>query len=790
MKKLTLSALMLVMALAVFAGPRKQLFNSDWTFMLADIPDAKNVDYDMRSAANLWRQVTLPHDWSVEFKFDKDSPSGNDGGYLPTGTGWYRKTLNIAKVDASKKIQLYFEGAYMSSDVYVNGEKAGTNAYGYSSFFVDITPYIKAGKNIIAVRVDNSRQKNCRWYSGSGIYRNVWLMETDKAHVADWGVQITTPDLTTAVVKTTVVNEDDATRSLDVKTTVAGNTQTTAVTLKAGESMVVDHTFNVPDAKVWSPETPNLYNADIVVAENGKTIDSMVERFGFRTIGWSATDGFRLNGKPVLLNGSCVHHDNGILGAAAYDRAEYKRVELLKDAGFNAVRTSHNIPSETFLRACDEIGLLVIDEAFDGWRDKKNDHDYHELFDANWQADLDVMLYRDRNHPSIICWSIGNEVIERDKIEVVTTAHKLASRCRLVDPTRPVTSALACWGMLWETYDPLAAEHDIVGYNYMIHESEKDHERVPERVMWQTESYPNDAWSNFRKAKDHSYIVGDFVWTGMDYIGESGIGRWYYEGDVEGEHYHRPLYPWHASYCGDIDLTGLRKPISHYRSMLWNEDGEQLYIAVKEPDGYKGKIKTTLWGTWPTFESWNWPGHEGKNIDVEVYSHYPVVRLYLDDKLVGEKSVEQMKAVFTMPYTPGTLRVEGINNGSVAETKTLKTAGETADIRVVADRTAIAADGQDLSFVVIEILDAEGNVIPVADNALTVTVSGTAVLQALGNGDIKDEDAYFDNTHHVWNGRALAVVRSNGKRGKAVVKVKADGINGKSVVKTVNISTK
>lgn len=523
------------------------------------------------------------------------------------------------------------------------------------------------------------------------------------------------------------------------------------------------------------------------VKENGRTIDSVNQPFGFRTIDWSATDGFRLNGKPVLLNGGCVHHDNGILGAAAFDRAERRKAEMLKAAGFNAVRTSHNIPSEAFLDACDELGLLVIDEAFDGWRDAKNDYDYHLLFD-DWAAkDVAAMVTRDRNHPSIICWSIGNEIIERKKPQAVRDASMLAGVCRAIDPTRPVTQALASWDAAWEIYDPLAAEHDIVGYNYMIHKAEGDHERVPSRVMMQTESYPNDAWQNYRMAKDHSYVIGDFVWTAIDYIGESGIGRWYYEGDVEGEHYHRPLYPWHAAYCGDVDLTGLRKPISHYRSMLWNEDGEKLYMAVREPDGYNGRVKTTLWGTWPTFASWNWPGHEGKPIEVEVYSRYPKVRLYQNGKLAGEKAASEMKATFTLDYAPGTLLAEGIDGDKVMETVSLETAGDVADLRLTADRDTIDADGQDLSFIVIECIDSKGRNVPVADNLLTVSTDGPVRLAGLGNADIKDEDPYFDNTHRAWKGRALAVVRNDGDTGPATVCVTAETGNGGTINREITI---
>ncbi len=774
------TGLALAMTLSVGAAERKTSINDGWTFSLDADSTAVAVGFD----DSAWRVVNLPHDWSVEQRFDRNAPAGNDGAYLPTGTGWYRTGLNLPAESVGKKLQLYFEGAYMKSDVYVNGQRAGGHPYGYSSFFVDITPYIKAGENTVVVKVDNSMQKNCRWYSGSGIYRNVWLLETDKVHIANYGVRIITPDLRTAVVKTAVVNESGSDRNFEIKTVIDGQVKVSPCLLKAGESKEVEQKFDIAGAKPWSPDSPELYTAIVGLEENGRQIDELTQRFGFRTIEWSAEDGLKLNGEAILLNGGCAHHDNGIAGAAAYDRAERHRVEQLKEAGFNAVRTSHNIPSETFLDACDEIGLLVIDEPFDGWREKKNDKDYHLLFDDNWQTDLDIMLMRDFNHPSIFCWSIGNEVIERDKIEVVTTARKMAARCHEIDPTRPVTSALACWGRDWTTYDPLAEAHDIVGYNYMIHESESDHRRDPSRVMIQTESYPKDAWSNYRKVKDHSYIIGDFVWTALDYLGESGIGRWYYDGDVPGEHYHRPLYPWHAAYCGDIDLTGLRKPISHYRDMLWNEDSEHLYIAVREPDGYKGKINTTLWGTWPTFESWNWPGHEGKEIEVEVYSHYPSVRLYLDDDFIGEKNTEELKATFKLPYRAGTLRAEGMENGRVAEQRILKTAGEVAAIRLTPDRKELAANSGDLSYIVIELVDKDGNVVPTADNQLRVSVTGNATLLALGNADIKDEDPYFDNNHKAWKGRALAILRSSGQRGKATVKATSPGLAGKTVTIT------
>ena len=732
MKQFIFSLGALLIAITAFGAnhgiTRKLLFDADWQFS----QDSIN-----------WRAVNLPHDWSIEGDFDKDAPAGHDGAYLPTGKGWYRKQFRVESIEfREKKLRLYFEGVYMNAEVYVNGQKAGGHPYGYSSFFVDITPYAKIGQNEIEVRVDNSQQKNCRWYSGSGIYRHVWLMTTGKRYIDEWSVSVSTPDIHHVEINAEVVMEN-------------------------GSRKPVSKQINVEQPRLWSPEDPYLYHTTIE-AEG----DVVPVTYGIRTIEFSAEKGLLLNGKSIVLNGGCVHHDNGILGASAFDAAEYRRVRLLKESGFNAIRTSHNPPSETFLRACDELGLLVIDEAFDGWRDKKNTYDYSTLIDKWWQEDIKAMVLRDRNHPCVFCWSTGNEVIERKKIEVVKTAHNLNTLCRQLDPQkRPVTSALCAWDPEWDIYDPLAAEHDIVGYNYMIHKSQSDHERVPSRVMVQTESYSRDTWRNYRKVQDEPWVIGDFVWTAIDYLGESGIGRWYYEGEPAKEPWEAPMFPNHAAYCGDIDLAGQRKPISHYRSMLWNKDGEQLYMAVREPDGYYGKIKTTMWSVWPTYESWTWPGHEGKNIDVEVYSHYPKVRLYLNEQLIGEKEVAQGMATFTLPYQSGTLRAVGGE-----ETVSLKTANEAKSIRLTADRTTLKADGQDLAFITVELTDGKGIVNLTANNELTASVSGNATLMGFGNADIKDCDRYTDNTHKAWKGRALLVVRSTGKKGKATILVQGKGI--------------
>ena len=775
------------------------LFDQGWTFALGDHPEAATPEFDDKK----WRKLDLPHDWSVEGTVDKNAPSGNDGGYFPTGIGWYRKTFTLNKADRNKLIGLYFEGVYMNSEVYVNGKSVGKYPYGYSSFHYDITPYInKEGKNTVAIRVDNSAQKNCRWYSGSGIYRHVWLTAKNPVHFKHWGTFITTPevvagDSSTVNVQTVVVNHSDRERILSVDISIKGETNdngpysqdhSCTVRLKPHEEKVVSKAFKVFDAKLWSPESPALHQAKLTI---GRLEDTITQTFGIRKVEYSAEKGLLLNGKPIELNGGCLHHDNGPLGAASYDRAEERKVELMKAAGFNAARTAHNLPSPAFLDACDRLGMLVIDEAFDGWRESKTKHDYSTLFDEWWSRDIDAMVLRDRNHPSIICWSIGNEVIERKKIEVVTTAQKLADRIRLNDNTRPITSALAAWDSDWEIYDPLAAVHDIVGSNYMIHKSEDDQERVPDRVMWQTESYPRDAFSNWAKVADHPYIIGDFVWTSIDYLGESGIGRWYYKGESEGEHYHRNQFPWHGAYCGDIDLTGWRKPISHYRNLL-HTGNEKLYMAVREPNGYWGEIKETLWSVWPTWESWNWPGHEGKTIEVEIYSRYPSIRLYLNDKLIAERPTtrkEEFKAIIPMPYQEGTLKAVGIENGQEMESTTLATAGEAENILLIPDRTVLQSDGQDLCYVTVELNDSEGRRNPNAENELTFSLKGAGEIIAVDNANLKDCTPYTSLTRKAWKGRAMVIIKTRRNAGNITLQATSPGLkNNKVTVRSVRTS--
>ena len=726
--------------------------------------------------------VDLPHDWDIFTVSDPETgATGTGGGWYHAGKGEYKKSF---KTPDAEIVKLHFEGVYQKAEVFVNGQKAGQHGYGYTPFTIDITSFLYKGKkqtNEVVVKVNNSEQPNCRWYSGSGIYRHVWLETMPALHIAENGIFVTTPEVTadkaTVNVEVTVENESDRERAATVvihgtqlKTSLS---ELLPVKVPAHGTKSVTATFTVQNPELWSTDNPNLYEAAVELKEMMKdeNIDRQTAKYGIRSFSFDAERGFVLNGQPVLINGACVHHDDGILGSMAFDAAEIRKVRLMKDAGFNLIRTSHNPSTRAFLDACDSIGMLVIDEAFDGWRTQKNPHDYSTLIDSCYREDTHAMVLRDRNHPSIISWSIGNEVIERKDIRVVTTARQLKRAILEVDNTRPVTEALCAWDRDWEIYDPHAEVLDVVGYNYMIFKHATDHQRDPKRIMWQTESYPRDAFRNWAYVNDFPYIVGDIVWTGLDYLGESGIGRNYYEGERPGESFAPGGQPdWHGTYCGDVDVTGWRKPISHYREMLWsNKPG--LYMAVKEPNGYHGNIKETMWSVWPTWESWTWPGWEGKTVDVEVYTKASEVTLYLNDKQIGKEKVgrdTQFKAVFHVPYEAGTLRAE-----ADGKSVTLSTAGEPARLRLTPDKKTVKADGQDLAFVTVEVVDSKGNVCPEAAIPCEAFVKGQGQLMSFGTADMKDREPYTSPKVTTWKGRAMLVVRSSQKGGKIQVNVKS-----------------
>ena len=780
MKKILITTMLVIAAISVSAQrlrvgelgsgmTKKQLFDFGWQF----------------THNGKTQSVDLPHDWDIfEGPNAGKGATGTGGGWFEAGKGEYRKKFRVESLELRDKlVKLHFEGVYQKAEVYVNGQKAGQHHYGYTPFTVDVTPYLYKDKreNEVVVKVDNSEQPNCRWYSGSGIYRHVWLETMPTLHIAENGIFITTPkvnaDKAQVQVDVTVQNESQADRNATV---VVGSAQL-MVAVKAGESKTVSTTIFVKNPHLWSPESPTLYEAKVELKEAGTVIDNATAKYGIRSFSFDVENGFMLNGKKVLINGACVHHDDGVLGAMAFDDAEIRKVRQMKEAGFNLIRTSHNPTTRAFLDACDSLGMLVIDEAFDGWRTQKNPYDYSTVIDSCYREDIRAMVQRDRNHPSVISWSIGNEVIERKDIRVVYTARQMKQAILEWDQTRPVTEALCAWDNDWEIYDPHAEVLDVVGYNYMIFKHASDHERDPKRIMWQTESYPRDAFKNWAVVNDFPYVVGDIVWTGLDYLGESAIGRYYYEGEKPGEHWFDGGFPeWHGAYCGDVDITGWRKPISHYREMLWNKD-TPLYMAVKEPNGYYGDIKTTMWSVWPTWESWTWPGWEGKPIEVEVYTKAPEVKLYLNDQLIDTKQVSretEFKAVFTVPYKAGTLRAE-----ADGKSVTLKTAGEPARLRLTPDRTVMAADGQSLTFVTVEVIDKNGWVCPNTPIDCEAIVKGQGQLLAFASADLKDTEPYTSPHVKTWKGRALLVVRSTQQKGSVSVSIK-------SSLPTANLSLK
>jgi beta-galactosidase len=769
---------------------QRRNLSRNWHFHLSDT----NASRWEKPDESQWRILDLPHDWSIELPRDPKNISGTSGGYFPMGHGWYHKTLTLDESWQDKKIFVEFEGVYMNASVWLNHHCLGRHPYGYTSFKFDLTPYIDwSGTNTLKVYVDNTHQLNSRWYSGSGIYRPVWLMVANPVHVAHWGVYITTPEISdefaTVNLRTLIENESTEEKTVMLRTHIIAPDGSRVGTLEddaiigIGSHQEFQVELLVPKPHLWSPESPQLYQAETEIILNGTIADMETTIFGIRRIEFNAEKGFLLNGESVLLKGGCVHHDNGILGAASYPRSEERKVELHKASGYNAIRCAHNPPSPSFLDACDRLGMLVIDEAFDCWRDGKNIGDYHVIFDDWWQRDLDAMLYRDRNHPSIILWSIGNEVTERDSYgEGCEIARMLADYVREVDPTRPVTAAsCSSWrDDPWEIMDPVFANLDVCGYNYQWFQHRPDHERLPERIMMGTESYPSEAFENWQTVEENPAVLGDFVWTSLDYLGESGIGRVITKQEDEAS---LGAYPWHQANCGDLDLCGFKRPQSFYRDLLWHDD-PRITIVVHPPTPEGETPLITLWG-WPyVWPNWNWPGKEGEMLKVEVYANCEQVELFLDDESLGRISCsrsEKFKAEFDVVYAPGKLHAVGYSRGEAVAEQSLSTAGDPVQIKLIADCKEIQADGFDLCYITVEVRDTEGQLHPTADNNIFFTINGPGKILAVGNSNPVSEEMYVGNQRKVYRGRALVVVKSTDESGEIKLVAQADGLDGAEI---------
>ncbi|MFT3844214.1 MAG: glycoside hydrolase family 2 TIM barrel-domain containing protein [Lacibacter sp.] len=768
-------------------------FNSNWKFIKAKITGAESVTYN----DDTWRTVNLPHDWSIEdlpntnSPFDSLSACGKETGFTIGGTGWYRKHFRLSQLDSGKIISILFDGIYMNADVWINGHHLGNHPYGYTAFRYQLTNYLNFGNadNVIAVEVKNEGC-NSRWYSGSGIYRHVTLEVKNKLHVAPWGIYIKTisadDENAKLEVKASVLNELAANSSFTFNcrivnaagVVVAQNKlHSYAVKNVAGELMVP---LFVSKPQLWSPESPSLYKVETELLLDGNVTDRTETSIGIRTFRFDSEKGFFLNGKNLKLKGGTVHADNGPLGAAAFQRAEERRVELLKAAGFNAVRCSHNPPSSYFLDACDRLGLLVIDESFDVWTRGWVNDDYHVYFNDWWQKDLTSIVLRDRNHPSIFAWGIGNQIREgRDSIGVAL-AYQLANFVRSLDPTRVVTADVAITGRDWRNgspaewvkCDPLFGALDICGYSYQSSQFENDHQRLPGRIMYSIEIDPRHSFDNWMKVMDHEYIPGNFEWTAMDYIGESGSG-WYHFSERPASY-----FPWHVSFSGDIDICGFRRPRSYYRNILFGNE-KKLYLFVASPVSTFGKGGNSYWGWEDVKASWTWPGNENKLFAVTAYSSCDSVQLWLNNQLMGTKLTSQLtefKASWQIPYIKGELKALGFMNGIIVEEQKLITAGGVSQIRLTADRLKLKANGEDLSYITVELTDKKGIVNPLSANEIYFSTKGVGKVVAVCNTDPLSLESFQQPKRKVFEGKCLVVVQSTGTAGAIILTAKGKGL--------------
>ena len=807
----------------------------------------KNLDFDWLFAngapsgvmgdsfyTNADRYVNLPHDFTIETDTYAEAPGGHSTGYYGGGIGTYTKYLELSEADSQKRILVEFDGSYMNTTVSLNGNAIALHHYGYTPFHADLTPYFKPGqKNRLAVTVNNTLQPNTRWYSGSGLYRHVDLLLAPKLHIAPWGIYAHTSHIVNGTAFITVEisvenhNADDKTAWIQINAnkdsdgSLAG-TAMCAVHIPAGQTSVGKALLAVPNAELWDIDSPNLYKITAVLDDRNSITDSASTLFGIRTISVDPVNGFMLNGRTVNLKGGCIHHDNGILGAASFKDSEYRKMKLHKDHGYNAIRCAHNPPSRDMLEACDRLGLLVIDEAFDMWTMGKNSCDYNIYFETDWQKDMKAFMLRDRNHPCIIMWSTGNEIIERGGLaNGYVWAAKLAEYARSLDSTRPIINAVCgffnglddeesqkcmeeinkqlqetgtvqnfeteytqkIWG---EHTEAFLAPLDVAGYNYLEHRYESDAQNYPGRVICCTESMALDTARYWDAVERLPYVIGDFNWTSFDYIGEAAIGKTDYFAPDEPIVPKRAEYPYRLANDSDFDLCGNPRPQLFYRKIVWGSD--MTFIASHRPENH-GKIeKPSRWG-WPECEhSWSWNGYEEKPVLVDVYSAADEVELILNGQSLGKQPAGKQnnyQARFDILYKPGTLKAVSYCNGQMISSDQICTAGSPAAVRLVPESKEICADGQSLSFVSVEIVDADGNLVPTAELKAAASVEGAAVLAAFGTGNPITTENYTKGQFTSYKGRFLAIIRAGLEPGTARLTVQAEGLPAADVEITI-----
>ena len=772
------------------------------------------------------KAISLPHDFSIAKSPKKDCPEGDACGYLAGGLGTYMRYFNADTKLSEGRVLLELDGAYCNSEVTINGHQVGMHPYGYTPWCFDLSSYVKEGNNRVAVFVGNMG-RNSRWYTGTGIYRHAYLRTGGKVHLSPSPAFLYTQSVCnkTAFICAEVYAENHTEKEKIVRARVCLYDDRGREIPRAENCAAFGETdiFLPPHAKrkglvrievenpsLWDVASPSLYRAEIVLSEGKEKIDEDELLFGIRTLSLSRQEGLLLNGHPVKLKGGCVHHDNGILGAVSFYDAEYRRLKLHKENGFNAIRCSHNPMSSDFMEACDRLGLLVIAEAFDMWEMQKNANDYHLFFRDWWERDLTAFIERDRNHPSIFCWSIGNEIVERNGLGCgADISYRLAEKLRALDPTRYMMAGIpipfnglpdedmaqsilefekegsiasvqnkstSFWQRIFlEKTRAFSAPLDIVGYNYLEMRYEGDLEADPCRFICGTETFSEQITAIWPIVERNPRVLGDFVWTSWDYLGEVWIGKCYSEEEVSQM---QELYPGRAADCACFDITGCERPALAFHRIAWGS--METYISVQEPSLYGKKLVRSQWA-WDGSENiWYFPGQEGKMTKVDVYSSAHTAELIINGKSAGKKVLGTEKknvASFDVVYQSGIITAISYDeHGHKVSEQTLKTPGDVVGIRLRQDRDRMPADGQSLAFISVELVDSEGNVVPVKDRHCCAEVLGEGSLIAFGSAAPVTEEVYTKGEFTSYRGRLLAVVRAGKSEGEAEIKVSCGGL--------------
>jgi beta-galactosidase len=809
---------------------RRRSFNDGWMVRTKVSPFA-----ELAGESAEWRSVTLPHDAMIGTERSPTASAGN--GYFVSGAWEYRRTLPVAAEDAGATIVLEFEGVYRDAIVSVNGAVATTRPYGYSHFSVQVDHLLQVGAEN-EIRVDARAHEDTRWYSGAGIYRNVWLLRAGRVHLVPDGLEVRTPEIdddgAVVTVAAVVRNQSTTTSVATLRTEVLDTggevvaRNDAPVTTFPGNTITARLRLFVANPQRWGTAHPNLYMCRVTLLDADETLDEDSTTFGIRSLALDPARGLRINGEPVLLRGACVHHDNGPLGAATIDRAEERRVELLKAAGFNAIRSAHNPMSRAMLTACDRLGMLVMDETFDMWEQSKSDDDYAARFADWWEADVEAMVRKDVNHACVIFYSIGNEIPDGSTPQGLLVGRALAEKVRSLDDTRFVTQAVSgimvggaeAFGEVRETAAEIKIDEetgintaitnlgdlmaqatlaevvtektveafshlDAAGYNYMEPRFEIDGELSPHRVIVATETHAPSIDTGWAGVTRNAHVIGDFTWTGWDYLGEVGVGRVEY-GDTASELGMGAFlgkYPWLTAWCGDLDIAGHRRPQSYYREIVFGLRSDP-YLAVRRPE-HHGRVVThsTPWSWTDVVSTWTWEGHEGSPIAVEVYANADEVELLFNGRSLGRQptgATRRFRAELETDYEPGEIVAVAFTDGRETGRMALRSASGPVVLDVRADRTEVTADPSDLAFVDITLVDGNGNLYNTADREVTVQLDGPGVLQGLGSANPRTEESFFDNEHTTFDGRALAVVRPTGG-GTITVTVTADGCDSQCV---------